>query len=160
MENLFYSPYFTFYTIFSDTATLEKSLRTTSYQKFGWIFCLFWLSVYMQKISVIQSFHQNIYVESLSSYNSRTTIPQIWDLYSKTDINFYSSTSPVRINGKIYQYKGKTLFWSQQLSTTAVVPQHLNVKDIEYIFHQTKNYFSLSVCKNRSVNLLNLLNHL
>ena len=132
MENLFYSPYFSFYTIFSDTATLEKSLRTTSYEKFGWIFLPLLAICLHAKIQCDPVIPSEIYVESFPAITQERQFPQIWDLYSKMDnINFYLSTSPVRINDKIFQDKGKTLFWSQQLSTTAVVPQHLNVKDIE-----------------------------
>ena len=131
MENLFYSPYFSFYTIFSDTATLEKSLRTTSYEKFGWIFLPLLAICLHAKNQCDPVIPSEIYVESLPAITQERQFPQIWDLYSKMDnINFYLSTSPVRINDKIFQDKGKTLFWSQQLSTTAVVPQHLNVKDI------------------------------
>ena len=132
MENLFYSPYFSFYTIFSDTATLEKSLRTTSYEKFGWIFLPLLAICLHAKNQCDPVIPSEIYVEGLPAITQERQFPQIWDLYSKMDnINFYLSTSPVRINDKIFQDKGKTLFWSQQLSTTAVVPQHLNVKDIE-----------------------------
>ena len=53
--------------------------------------------------------------------------------------NFYLSLFPAKVIGKIFQNKEKTLFWGHfcpkvifpKISTTAVVPQHLNVKDTE-----------------------------
>ena len=37
MESLSFSLYFSFYNIFSDTATLEKAVSTTPYKKLDWI---------------------------------------------------------------------------------------------------------------------------
>ena len=84
------------------------------------------------------------------------------------NINFYLSTFPAKINDKIFQNKGKTLllfhfqpyfvvfpkenFSSKiQLSTTAVVPQHFNVKDTEQIDCETKNY-SITINMQKSLN--------
>ena len=52
---------FSFYSIFSETETLEKPVSTTAYEKFGGIFFSLY-PVYMNKINVIQSFHQEMYV--------------------------------------------------------------------------------------------------
>ena len=88
------------------------------------IFFLFWLSVYTQKINVIQSFHKEIYVitescnlqcnwlKAILAITQEQEFPQIWDLYSKIDNNFYLSKFPAKIKGKkFFKNKGKTLFW-------------------------------------------------
>ena len=62
MESLFFSLYSSFYTFFSDTATLEKPLSTAPYGKFGWNFFPLLASPYVQKVNVIESFHEDIYV--------------------------------------------------------------------------------------------------
>ena len=60
------------------------------------VFFLFWLSVYMQKINAIQSFHQEVYVikvscdqlvETFPPITQAQEVPQIRDLYSKIDNN-------------------------------------------------------------------------
>ena len=61
LKCLFFLLYFSFYTIFGDTATLERSPSITPYGKFGRFVFLFWL-LHMQKIHVILLFHQEIYV--------------------------------------------------------------------------------------------------
>ena len=58
-------------------------------------------------------------------------------LNSKLNItNFYLSTFPAKINDKIFQINEKTLFCRHfcknlWLSTTAMVNQHLDIKDTE-----------------------------
>ena len=117
---VFFSLYFSFYIIFSDNETLEKPLSTTTYENLAEFFFIFLLSVYMHKINVIQSFHQEIcaqriiqflWLKAFLAVTEEQEFPQICNLYSKIEnnINFYSSTLPAKINDKIFS--GKTQFW-------------------------------------------------
>ena len=157
MESLTFSLYFLFYTIFSDTETLEKEpLRTTPYERFGWNFFHFWLCLHAknQYYPAIPSgdicdprILQSNWLTDFTAITQKQEFPQIWGLYSKigNNINFYLNTFPGKINDKILKIKEKNPFfvifdhiwsylpkgdfsWKIRLSTIAVVPQHLNTK--------------------------------
>ena len=113
MKSLFFSLYFSFYPIFSDTTTLETPLCTTPNGKFGWYFSFSgYLSTSKKQMKVTPSgdiCNKRILQSNWSTYNSRTRIYP-WDLHSKIDnINFHLSTFPAKINDKIFQNRGKSL---------------------------------------------------
>ena len=93
---------------------------------------------------------QTNWLKAFQAITQEQEFSQIWGLYSKIDntINFYLRTFPAKINRKMFQNNGKTLFlghfwsfllflpkgsfcWKIWLSTSAVLPRHLNVKHEE-----------------------------
>ena len=169
MEGLFFPLYFSFYTIFSDTATLEKSLSTTPYGKFGWFFFPFLAICLHTKIKcdlLIPS--GNICDQRILQFNLLKTFlaiiqeqefPQIRDLYSKIDkkINFYLSTFPTKTNHKIIQNKPKSLLWGHFRAYFAIFaqrgfflksPTNYNCNAMSRLTVKPKIIPSLSACKN------------
>ena len=129
MESLFFSLYFSLYTIFSDTATLEKPLSTKPYGKLGWdFFSLLPICLHAknQCDPIIpsgdicdQRILQSTWLKGFLILAKEQELTQIWDLYSKIDnnINFYLNTFPAKINDQNFQNKWKTLlgghFWAR-----------------------------------------------
>ena len=123
-----------FITIFSETATLENPLSTFCYcvqprnswphsmkDLFYFIISLFWLSAYMQKISMIQSFKQEVFVRILYSTNwlkpfqaitQEQEFSKIRDLYSKIDNNIIFIYRQFQQKSKAKCFKmEKPCFW-------------------------------------------------
>ena len=135
---------------------------------FGWNFFLVWLSVYRQKINVIRSFYEGIYVIKASCNYSKIG----------NNINFHLSTYAEKINDKIFHNKGKIPFCGHYQAHFAVLAQRkFFLKKSTYVQLQRSPSIpiseiqsglaikpkitpSLSACKNHSIILLNLSNYL
>ena len=94
--------YFSFYTIFSDIATLAKNQCDSAIPSGD---------ICDQRI--LQSNWLKAFLAETQEQEFSQDIPNTKDLYSKIDnnINFYLNAFPAKISDKFCQNKGKILFW-------------------------------------------------
>ena len=132
-ESLFFTLNFSFHTIFSDTTSTSLwAPQPIKYWLNIFVLLAICLQAKKQRDPVIpsgdkcdQRILKSTWLKAFAAISQDQEFPQIWDFYGELDsnISFYMTTFPAKINHKTFQNKRRTLFWVNFVHILSFLPK-------------------------------------